>query len=521
MFTYHGISIEIDEIIKYSRKSRADDPLLSVEEVLEKHEKILNEWCDRHFGERVPDNNSFREVVSGETIQARPEFQKVLRLIESPKRKAILTVEAQRLSRGDLEDAGRLIKLLRYTNTLVITPDMVFDLNDEYDRERFERELKRGNEYLEYYKKISWRGRLESVRAGWFIASIAPYGYDKVTVMDGKRKRPTLAINEREAEVVRLVFDLYVNHGIGATSIAHKLNDLGYRTRNGGLFTQASVVGMLSNEHYIGKVRWNWRKTVNVVENGEISKTRPKSKDYYIFDAQHPAIVDSELFERAQAKKGKTPRTKTSRQLINPLAGLVWCKCGKAMVYRTYKDGEGVERSAPRMLCTNQTNCHTQSVTYDDIISKVVDVLRQCIGDFEIQIKNDSTNTMDSHLAHIKRLEMRLEELEKKEIALWDKYSDENMPKSVFDRLNEKNLAEKKNVEKALLSAKENVPTVEDYREKVCRFTDALNALTNPDASPQLKNQLLKACIERIEYSREKGSRWQSTDFVLDVKLKV
>ena len=184
MFTYRGITITADEILKYARKSRSDDPLESIEEVLEKHEKILNEWCERNLGERIPASNSFQEIVSGETIEARPDFQKILRLIESPKYKAILTVDVQRLSRGDLEDAGRLMKLLRYTNTFVITPDMVFDLSDEYDRERFKRELERGNDYLEYYKKINWRGRLESVRSGYFIGSVAPYGYDKDYIID-------------------------------------------------------------------------------------------------------------------------------------------------------------------------------------------------------------------------------------------------------------------------------------------------------------------------------------------------
>ena len=142
------------EILAYFRKSRTDDPTLSVEEVLAKHEAILDEWAERNLGAVIPEENKYREVVSGETIADRPEVQQVLKLIESSKIKAILIVEVQRLSRGDLEDAGRLIKLIRYTNTLVITPMKTFNLMDEYDRDMFERELKRGNEFLEYQKKI-------------------------------------------------------------------------------------------------------------------------------------------------------------------------------------------------------------------------------------------------------------------------------------------------------------------------------------------------------------------------------
>ena len=521
LFTYHGVTFTAEELLKYSRKSRTDDPLMSVEEVLEKHEKILNEWSVRHLGGIVPETNSFKEIVSGETIDGRPEIQKVLRLIEKPKYKAILCVEAQRLSRGDLEDAGRLIKLLRYTNTFVITPDMAFDLNDEYDRERFERELKRGNEFLEYYKKISWRGRVESVKAGWYIGSIAPYGYEKTTVFEGKRERYTLKIVEDEAEAVRRIFDMYVNEDMGMTNIAHRLNAEGFKTRKGGLWSTATIKSILINEHYMGKVVWDKRKNVNIVEDGEISKSRPTRKDFHIFDGQHPAIIDDELFAKATEKQGKNHRTKSGVKLRNPLATLVYCQCGKAMTYRTYKDPSGKERSVPRLLCTNQMYCHTQSVAFDDMLDKVIDILNNCIADYEVQIKNDSKNTQANHQAHIKRLEAKLEELNKKELSQWEKYSEEGMPKHIFDKLNEKVVQDKEATLKALEDARSTTPTVELFKERVMRFTDAVEALKNPKVSTEDKNRLLKACIERIDYKREKGSRWEQTPYELDVKLKL
>jgi len=72
----------LEEILMYLRKSRADDPSLTVEEVLANHEKILDDWCERNLGGRIPEENRFREVVSGETIESRPEINKVLRKIE-------------------------------------------------------------------------------------------------------------------------------------------------------------------------------------------------------------------------------------------------------------------------------------------------------------------------------------------------------------------------------------------------------------------------------------------------------
>lgn len=79
-----NINFKPEEVINYLRKSRSDDPLLTVEEVLSKHEAMLDEWTEKHLGGVVPEENKFREVVSGETIAERPEINRVLRLIESP-----------------------------------------------------------------------------------------------------------------------------------------------------------------------------------------------------------------------------------------------------------------------------------------------------------------------------------------------------------------------------------------------------------------------------------------------------
>ena len=63
--------MSVDDIIMYLRKSRTDDPALTVQEVLSKHEQMLDDWVARNIpddGRRIPEANRYREVVSGETI---------------------------------------------------------------------------------------------------------------------------------------------------------------------------------------------------------------------------------------------------------------------------------------------------------------------------------------------------------------------------------------------------------------------------------------------------------------------
>ena len=543
-----------EEVLDYLRKSQSDDPLLTVEEVLSKHEAILDEWAEKHLGGKVPEENKYREVVSGETLKDRPEINLVLRRIESPKIKAVKIVEPQRLTRGDLEDIGRLMKLLKHTNTLVITPTHIYDLRDEYDWDAFERELKRGNDYLEYYKKIQARGRLQSVASGNYLGTYAPYGFKKITVMDGKRKCPTLEEDPETVDVVRMIFDMYVNKDMGATRICNYLDSMKIKPPKGELWSPAALQDMLENIHYIGKVRWNFRKTVTIVEDGEIIKTRPTAKigEYLIYEGRHEGIIPEELFNAAQAKKGRNHRAKPTTKVRNPLAGLLWCRCGRAMSLRYYKNKDGSERSPARLSCDGQTHCKTGSVLYEEMLDRVCSILEQCIEDFEVRVAENTGDSAKLHAKLIKNLEKKMQDLQAKELSQWEAQSDpdpaKRMPQHIFQQLNAKLLKEKEEVQQALCKAYESMPEPVDYTEKVVMFKEALSALRNPEVDPQEKNRLLKLCIDRIEYHREKpqriqsqqkrfyspehkktisrsplgtGGNWTSPPIELDVKLKV
>ena len=527
-------NLKPDEVLEYLRKSRTDDPALSVEEVLAKHETILDEWAENNLGSAIPEENKFREVVSGETIADRPEVQKLLKLIESPKIKAILIVEVQRLSRGDLEDAGRLIKLIRYTNTLVITPMKTFDLIDEYDRDMFERELKRGNEYLEYQKKIMNRGKQLSVSQGNYIGSIPPYGYDKVFIQEGKRKCPVLVINEEQANIVRMIFDMYVNQDMGYSAIANRLDELHITPPRDDFWSPASINDMLINIHYTGKIKWNYRKTVVVVEDGIVKKTAPKSKDYLIYEGKHQAIISEELFELAQQKRGRLSRVRPDFTVKNPLAGILYCRCGRAMILRTYKKPDGGEKSAPRLLCLRQTHCDTGSCLQSEMIDFVANILRKKIAEFEIEMKHDTDDVIKMHEKLIKSLEKKLLDIDAKELSQWEAQADpdpsKRMPQRVFQMLNEKLLKEREETERALKEAYANKPAKINYEQQIIKFQTALDALYDDTKSGVEKNNLLKECIERIDYHRERpyklggrGNRnnWSDVPIELNVTLKV
>lgn len=497
--------MSVDDILMYLRKSRTDDPALTVQEVLSKHEQMLDDWVERNLpdvGRRIPEENRYREVVSGETIESRPKVQELLRRIESPRIKAVLIVEPQRLSRGDLEDIGRLVKLLRYSNTVVITLQYTYDLRDERDRDMFERELKRGNEFLEYQKRIMGNGRLLSVQNGNFIGQKPPYGYKKIVIKEGKRKCHTLEPDPDTAPVVKMIFEMYAS-GTNANQITKTLNNMGVLTADGKRWTVSGVKPILTNDHYIGMVHWNRRKTVKIVEGGEVVATRPRASDFLVYPGKHPPIINQELWDAAQAIKGKLPPVKGKAKNANPFAGLVYCQCGSRMSRRQYMR-DGIERCSPRLLCENQVECGTASCTLAEFTEEVIAALEKTIADFDLKLGNAPEDNAALQAQIITQLEKRLEELDRLEISQWDKYTQEGMPKHIFDRLNEKLIKERESVLQELRIAQESIPQKIDYAKKRETFANTVNSLRSPDTSVKEKNLLLKQCIEKIVYSRKK-----------------
>lgn len=517
-----------DEKAKYLRKSQTDDPLLSVEEVLAKHEQQLNEWVENNQpeGGPVPEENTFREIGSGETIADRPAMVELLRRIESPKIKAVMVTEPSRLTRGSLKEIGHIVELFRYTNTLVITLQYTYDLNDERDRDLFERELMRGNDYLEYTKKIRLNGRLTSVKNGNFIGQTAPYGFRKVVRKEGKTKCHTLELHPDEAPVVKRIFEMYAS-GIGCVKICEQLDREHVPPPRGEKWSPDSLPSMLSNVHYLGKVKWNERKTVRTVEGGEVKTGRPRAEDFLVFEGKHPAIIDQELWDKVQAIRGSHPKNTKAKNLTNPLAGLLWCQCGRAMIIRKYHGPDGKERSAPRVLCGDRRGCGTASARAADVLDEVAKVLGESIADFEVRIESGTDDSAEVHNRMIERMEKRLEELKKLEVQQWKEKMKNGMPEHVFKALNGPTVAEIEELEHALCEARDAVPEVIDLGERVVTFRAALEAIRDPDAPIKEKNRLLKACIERITYDRKKYTEvgtpkgMTETPIHLDITLRV
>ena len=499
--------------ILYLRKSRQDDPNETVEEVLAKHEAILQEWAKRELGYEIPEDCIYREVASGEKISEREEFQKVLSRIEDQRVAGVLVVEPQRLSRGDLIDCGVILSTLQYTKTMVATPMMVYNMEDKYERRFLQDELMRGRDYLEYTKEILARGRISSIKKGCYIASKPPYGYDKVTI--GKDK--TLVPNE-DADNVRMMFDLYVHDKMTYQQIANKLEQMGVKPRTADKWSKHTVRAILRNYHYIGKVYYSRRKDVTVVEHGERITRRlfQPEENVIMAEGKHPAIIERDLFDKAQVIMDNNPRLKINGELVNPFAGILKCgKCGKTMVHHPY------HKALDRLECRTKPMCF-KSAKVIDVENAVATALEMSeLPKLKAHMKNGDGSSVSIQKKQIQKLETQMEEYRKQEETQYELLETKKYTQELFDKRNAALRQKMEDCEKKIASAKQSLPKSVDYEKKTLALEKAIAGIRNNNLTPAQKNSLLKAIIEKIVMTAEEGKNRGETNIQLDIELKL
>lgn len=480
--------------LMYLRKSRQDDPNETVEEVLAKHEVLLQELALRELGRTIPEEYIFREIVSGERIADRRELQKVLRAIESSDVAGILCRDCARLSRGDLIDCGTLMSTLQYTSTLVATPMMIYDLEDKKLRQFFQDELLRGSYYLDYTKEVLITGREVAVtKRGAYIGSYAPYGYKKVKI----GKLCTLEPHETEADVVRMIFNLYVNEDMTFYSIGRKLDAMGIKPRTGDTWRDTTLRQIIANHHYDGKVIWGKRKTKTSIEEGKPVRRRRWADDdqYTIVDGMHPALVDHETFVKANEKRTNNPRIIRDLKLSNPLAGILVCsKCGHAMQRRPYTKADD------RYVCPIHKPACIKSIKMTDVYEALSIALEQSeLPALQAKFNSDQGSSRVIQQRILDGLKKQLAEYKVQEENQYELLETKKYTLELFEKRNAALREKMKQCEKQITEAQLNMPEEIDYAERIVALEDAIKALRDNSMSIEDKNRFLKKIIDKIE----------------------
>ena len=486
----------------YLRKSRSDrdteeylaqDPAAT----LERHEKILTELA-RSMNITV--GAIYREVVSGDTVSSRPEVRRLLSEVERGMWDGVLVMEIERLARGDAVDQGIVARAFRYSQTKIITPLKIYDPLNDFDEEYFEFGLFMSRrEYKTINRRLSL-GRLSSAKEGKFAGSVAPYGYKSVKLRG--QKGYSLEIIPSEAEIVKLIFSLYLS-GIpgtsdlfpGAGAIAEYLSSLAVLSRKSTRWSASSVREILKNPVYIGKIRWNHRKTVKKIKDGNVYFSRPRSKNYLLTDGLHQPIISEDIFFKVQSRLGSYVPIPSEKLMKNPFSGIIICGyCGRKTVRKPMPDRKDI------LICPY---CRQNASVRLELIEKaVISTLATKFDGYNIDIHvNPSVSPStagalkNSAACFEKRLE-RIYDLFERGI-----YSEDDF------------LKRRTALEKSIELAKANLKSISCSVSLPIDFSGSVAELYSAIPGAEGKNALLRTVFDRIVYTKSKKTA--PDDFLL------
>lgn len=499
----------MEQYAKYLRKSRFDRDYaeLSIEETLKRHEAILDKLAgDRGFCIA----RTYYEVVSGESIAARPEIQKLLEEVNAGVYAGVLVVDVERLARGNGADQAYISQVFQFSGTKIITPAKTYDPSDEFDEEYFEFGLFMSRREYKTINRRLIRGRDSSAAEGKYLGSIAPYGYSRRKLEN--EKGYTLEENPAEAEVVKKIFSLYLSRS-GTKNIANYLNERRVPTRHGEAWSYSTIANIVTNPVYTGKIRRGWSRQTKVFENGEVKKHTKRLKnpeDYKLYDGLHPALISEALFARAQeirAEKAPGIPVRDRRDLQNAFAGLIFCSCCGKRIGRTVTARS--RGSVPRFRCVGGSSCRNMSADYKEVEEEIISALREWLAGYKVKI-----DTL-GFAADIAECNGELDRLRLEEAACLKQLD------TAFD------LVEQGVYSLALFqSRREKIEaSLDGVRRRIKQASETLARLEEKNALPQLipeteelldsyahmavedRNKLLKAVLCRIEYKKEPGGK--------------
>ena len=268
--------------------------------------------------------------------------------------------------------------------------------------------------YSENLAQEVTRGMREAASRGFWMTTYAPYGYKRVYVQDGPKKRPKLELNPPADAVVKRIFDM-VLQGRSILDVTKTLNAEGIPTTNGKKWLKTTIHTMLDNEAYTGTLVWG-------------AKARDGAPPVRVEDA-HPAIVSQQDFQQARKLlASRAPNKMNPRRAASPylLSGLVKCEtCGKAMTAAEAKSGRYTYYICHSLLKRGKGTCETPRLNAKNFEKLIVSEIRENvltesnIRDLVKLLDEEMDGVAREQRERLETIEEELEDVKKRLGRIW------------------------------------------------------------------------------------------------------
>jgi hypothetical protein len=245
-------------------------------------------------------------------------------------------------------------------------------------------------------------------------------------------------------------------------------------------------------------------------------------EEIIIAEGKHQALIDHETFLKAQEKIRSNPAAKKDYPLKNPFAGILFCaKCGKAIVQHPYPHADH------RFECRTRPKCY-KSVKMSEVEQAIIVALEQSeLPNLQAKWKSGEGNSIAIQKKLLESLEKEMENYRQQEEKQYEFLETCRYTPDVFDKRNAVLRQKMENCQERIYKAKATMPKEVNYAEKIVTLKEAIAGMKNPDLTPEQKNRLLKAIVERIDYTGippvEKGVHYTKGEnsFKLAITLRL
>lgn len=379
----------MNKVALYCRVSSDDQ---KERETIENQVEILNTYVEMKDNLQVY-KEYLDDGVSGTVpFEERPGGKKLINDAQKGLFDSILVWKIDRFGRDTLSGLSA-VELLRKYDIEILSITEPFDLNTPTGRFQFITYLNMAELERNNILDRMFLGATRAAKKGKWLGGIVPYGY--FVNKDGY-----LEINEKESEVIKKIFDMYVNDRSSTLEIALYLNSLDIPTNYSrgkgkgnrqitGKWRQNTIIRILSNTTYIGIHEYGKRGT--------------RRKETIIRNV--PKIIENDLWQKAKeirsSNKSKAKRNTKHREYL--LKGLIKCsRCGRAYQGVSYKNGSlsyyvcatkrGDRKKILGETCDNinipaeELENAVWKMTYDEVILKV----NERVGNIKLALSNDN-----------------------------------------------------------------------------------------------------------------------------------
>ena len=443
------------------------------------------------------------EGISGMSTKKREDFNRMMDDAAQDMFDLIITKEISRFARNTLDSIQFTRQLLGFGVGAFFENDNINTLDEDSE---FRLTIMAGVAQDEI-RKLSSRvkfGHQQAIKSKVVLGNSRIFGYTK---NGGK-----LVIDEKEAEMVRELFELYATDNYSMKQIEVIFWNKGYRNLNGKKIAHSTMSNMIANAKYKGYYVGNKVKVVDMFTKKQ--KFLPP-EEWVMFKDETgeivPAIVSEELWDKANAVLQRRSEDVKNRQGIcnhaNLLTGKLFCSsCGTPYYRRESKDKQGNKNS--KWVCSGKINngkdaCDSFPIYESEIIPLLFEVFKDTSESAVAMIEEYealylSISSSENLNAQIDKQNALLARIKLKKEALLDLKVDGAISNAEFKQRNETLDAEKKAAEETLAELEQQRVSSEAHREHMAKIHAALKAAEQDVANGKVTKEFIDTYIDKI-----------------------